>query len=76
VQSSMGMTAVSKVGRVHSIDEMHQVARMMTGYLIKIHLLKATVGHNKFLPISNSWRSRCINTHTEWPEELNQHTQL
>lgn len=48
------MTPVSKVGIVHSIDEMHQVARMMTSYLIKIHLLKPTVGSSKFQQITNS----------------------
>lgn len=60
----MGMTPVSKVGIVHSIDEMHQVARMMTSYLIKIHLLKPTADSSKFLQITNSWQSRCIHTHT------------
>lgn len=47
----MGMTAVSQLGIVHSIDEMHQVARMK---IIKIYLLKSTVDSTKFLQITNS----------------------
>lgn len=47
----MGMIAVSQLGIVHSIDEIHQVARMM---MIKIYLLKSTVDSTKFLQITKS----------------------
>lgn len=50
----MEMAAVANVGTVYSIDEKHWVARTMTGYLIKTHLLKSTVGDNKFLQITSS----------------------